>query len=160
MFSFMVWGYIWIGGRSELIFMNPTGTQSVKSREYISTLEQGLLPFYTSDMLFQQDNAPIHKSALTMKWFEDHEINPIKWPPYSPDLNPIENVWALLKRKIAKKYPLLRTSKVNEENKQLLMVAIKDCWDNLKQDTIDTIIKSLPRRLSNVIEYGGGNTKY
>jgi len=41
---------------------------------------------------FMQDNAPIHMAQRIEDWFENHAIPRLSWPPYSPDLNPIENV--------------------------------------------------------------------
>jgi transposase len=40
-------------------------------------------------------------------WFEEHGIWVMDWPPHSPDLNPIENLWHRLKLKIFKLYPEL-----------------------------------------------------
>ena len=43
------------------------------------------------------DNARFHKSEETRSIIEDHGHQPLFLPPYSPDLNPIENYWAILK---------------------------------------------------------------
>ena len=50
---------------------------------------------------FLQDSAPCHKSKKVTKWFQDHpEIELIKWPGNSPDLNPIENCWNWMKNEL------------------------------------------------------------
>ena len=49
--------------------------------------------------IFMQDNEPCHK-AKTVKFLEEEGIAVMKWPPQSPDMNPIENVWKSLERKL------------------------------------------------------------
>jgi transposase len=50
-----------------------------------------------------QDNVPIHKAGAVKQWFENNGIPLLDWPPYSPDLNPIEHLWHLIKTWIQKK---------------------------------------------------------
>lgn len=84
------------------------------SKSYTDALENGLIGFYTPDSIFQQDNARIHTSDHTKLWFEMHGIHMIEWPPHSPDLNPIEVVWSLLKRELFNRYPLLANGRRRE----------------------------------------------
>ena len=75
---------------------------------YIHTVENNLIP--TRDLIFeddsewafQQDNAPCHKAKTLTAWFEENNIRVLQWPARSPDLNPIENLWSVLDRKLTK----------------------------------------------------------
>ena len=49
---------------------------------------------------FQHDNDPKHTSNLVKKYLLDQDYEVINWSPLSPDLNPIENMWILLKRRL------------------------------------------------------------
>ena len=75
-----------------------------------------------------------------MKWFESHNINVLDWPPLSPDLNPIENIWGLMARDIyagGKQF-----SNVYE-----LKTGIQKSWDNIDKKIIKKLVNSMTNRL-------------
>ena len=82
------------------------------ARLYIDVLEEALPDFIEelggiNKVVFMQDNSPIHKAHIITDWLREKKINVIVWPSYLPDLNPIENIWATLKRQIHLWYPQL-----------------------------------------------------
>lgn len=101
---------------------------------------------------FQQDNASCHVSATSRAWFEEGGIKLMKWPPQSPGLNPIENLWADLKKRV---YTHPRAP-----NLEALWEIIEGEWDSTPPDLCQRLVDSMPRRLMAVINAKGGYTKY
>ncbi|ORD93239.1 TC3A [Enterospora canceri] len=91
-------------------------------------------------MTFVQDNASCHKSVKTIKWFKDQNIKLGMHPPQSPDLNPIENVWAWLKRRVN-----LRQHEI--QNKADLWRVLSDEVSRVKPTEIRRHFISMPGRL-------------
>ncbi len=143
----MVWGCVGYNfGRLALI------TTRLNSQMYTSMLETDLLPYGTEfsgpNWHFQQDNARIHDAAFTHQWFEENGIRVIPWPSCSPDLNPIENVWAMLARKVY-------VGHGQYTSKKELQAAIWRCWDQLDPLYLQKLIDGMRGRLVRVIQQNG-----
>ncbi len=75
-----------------------------------------------ADFIFKQDLAPTHTAKGTKIWSNDHGVTVLDWPANSPDLNPIENLWGFVKRK-------MRDTRPN--NADDLKVTIKATWPSI-----------------------------
>ena len=85
-----------------------------------------LLSSINQNAIFQQDNAPVRTAYNVQDALNDIECEIIEWPPYSPDLNPIENLWALLKSEILKRHPELLHLPNNGDTLELLLNAAQE----------------------------------
>ncbi len=119
-------------------------------------LEHFMLPsadklYGDSDFIFQQDLAPAHTAKGTKSWFNDHGVTVLDWPANSPNVNPIENLWGIVKRK-------MRDTRPN--NADDLKAVIKAIWASITPEHCHRLIASMPRRNDAVIHAKGGLTKY
>ncbi|GFW78223.1 transposable element Tcb2 transposase [Trichonephila clavipes] len=77
----------------------------------------------------------------------------MEWPAYSPDMNPIEQVWDALGRQVAGRQPPPQTL-------QELERALLEEWDRILQLVINSLIDSMPQRCSTLLEVRGNHTPY
>jgi transposase len=98
-----------------------------------------------------QDNSPIHASNEVQDWLADNEISKFDFPRYSPDLNPMENPWAYLKRELGHDF---------YENTEQLAAAVQKQWCNIPSEILLALVKSMPDRLEAVRVQRGFKTKY
>ncbi len=105
-------------------------------------------------MYFQQDNAPCHKAQIISDWFLEHdnEFTLLKWPPQSPDLNPIEHLWDVVEREI-------HIMDVQPTNLQQLRDTIMSIWTTISEECIQNLIESMPRRIKTVLKTKGDPTR-
>ncbi len=107
--------------------------------------------FKDADLIFQQDLAPAHNAKSTKSCLNDHGVGVLDWPANSPDLNPIENLWGIVKRKMRNKSP---------KNADELKATVKETWDSIPPQQCHKLITSMPRRIEPVIKSKGAPTKY
>ncbi len=128
----------------------------VNTAIYQEILEHVMLPsayklYGDADFIFQQDMAPAHTAKCTKSWFNDHGVTVLDWPANSADLNPIENLWSIIKRKMRDTRP---------HNADDLKAAIKATWASITPEQCHMLIVSMPRCIDAVIHAKGGLTKY
>ncbi len=125
--SVMLWAAMSSAGVGPLCFLKST----VNAAIYQEILEHFMLPsadklYGDADFIFQQDLAPAHTAKCTKSCFNDHGVTVLDWPANSPDLNPMENLWGIVKRK-------MRDTRPN--NADDLKVAIKATWASITRSS-------------------------
>ena len=153
--SVSVWGCMTSAGTGPLVFYEGR----VNGQAYIQIIGDALPRFIgavfskkSDNWLYMQDNAPPHKSKFAMKWFERNNIPVMQWPPSSPDLNPIENLWDMIDERLKKMHPKTLVQ---------LKAMIKEIWADFEANTCKHLVDSMPRRLKQCqIVKGGTMSKY
>jgi len=94
--------------------------------------------------------SPLRRARIIEEWFDIHGIPRLDWAPYSPDLNPIKNIWAILKQRILERWPHLLDQGSGQEALDALVRAIVIEWNDLEQEIIDATMRSLDSRINAV----------
>jgi hypothetical protein len=116
---------------------------------YIDILDIAMLP--SADILYGIEERPynwifMHDNDPKLNWFDEVGVSVLEWPAYSPDLNPIENLWFQL-------YIECKERKCNNEEE--LMNTVKKGWNAIPTTRVQDLIDSLSRRIQAVIKFNG-----
>ena len=123
--------------------------QNVNAEIYQEMLKKNLFKraeWKSNNFVLMQDGAPAHRAASTKEFLAAHNVELLPWPPHSPDLNPIENLWAIIKRK-------LRVTCFTKQDE--LENEINRVWDAIPMKTVNRLVNSFPKRLDKCEENGG-----
>jgi len=151
----MIWGCMTAFGHRYMYQINETMDQDV----YILILEDCLLKtikwykLKSKDIIFQHDNDPKHGAGRVQEWLKKRPFETLIWPAQSPDLNPIEHLWAILKRQL--------NQYERPSNGMLeLWERVERIWNNIDKDICLKLVESMPRRIKAVLKAKGRWTDY
>ena len=151
--NIMVWGCFSGRGVGPLVRVDG----KMDRFQYLGILEQQMLPHAEENMpllwMFQHDNDLKHTSAIVKQWLRDNQVNVMRWPAQSPDLNPIENIWEELDRRLRQR------RKEKFKNQDDLFEELNTVWHSISQNDIDKLIVSMKSRCIEVIKAKGFATR-
>lgn len=155
------------GGGSVMVWAGMLGARKtdmwkcegrVNSHQYCKILDKTLIPFVKKHprkkFTFQQDGAKIHTSQYTRKYLAGHKVETMKWPANSPDLNPIENIWGILARKV------YDHGRKQYFSKEALEKAIFKHWKKIEVHECKKVIGTMPKRCAELLVNNGKKVHY
>ena len=167
----MVWGGMSVKALTRLHFV-PAG-KTVTANYYVNTiLEKNLkhclnrrrttgsvtenkMVENVGSVILQQDGTAAHTSKLAQEWCSDNLPNFIRkdeWPGNSADLNPIENLRPILKVEVYKGQEPTTMKPLRRK--------LQNAWSNLSQETLESLVHSMPKRIKAVLNERGGQSGY
>lgn len=151
--SIMIWGAVGYGYKSPLVFIQNT----MNADAYVHILDTILIPtahkVYRSHWRLIHDNSPIHTAIMTQNFIFRRYLDVLAIPPYSPDLNIIENVWSLLTSRVF-------SDGIPKKTVAELREAIIQAWDQIEMTQIHACIDSMYNRMHDIQFSMGEHTKY
>lgn len=152
--SMDVWAGISVRGKTKLCFYEG----GLNAQSYQQILKKALVPAARgwfkdnqSGWQLQQDKATAHTAKSTMRFLEQEDVTVVEgWPPKGDDINPIENLWAILDERLeGKKF----------KTKNGMKKALLEIWKQVDEQLLHNLVDSVPNRLRRIIKAKGGSIK-
>jgi transposase len=141
------------------LYILPEG-ENMTSKRYHYVLQRYFIPFYNrmrakygDEVVMQEDNAPWHITKIITRYLANKGIYRMPWPPQSPDLNPIENLWKYVKDIIDK-------CKHRCRNAADMRYVLQEVWPQIEPEFLLKLCDSVPKRIDACLKNKGGATKY
>jgi transposase len=146
----LAWGGFCVEGKTSLFCFR----QIMDAKFYVEIIGRHMpeiIGMLGNHWRFQQDNDPKHTSRIAKAYLQENVPNIMDWPSNSPDLNPIENLWAIVKRNVEKRMP---------QNIGDLEQFMDEEWQNIPNSVLISLVNSMPRRCQLIIDGNGERISY
>lgn len=153
--SVMVWGAFTATSKLPLALM-PPGRRT--AADFVEIVYDGFLGLFlntqndAAGLVLMEDGAPVHRSKAPKDWREQRHIEKLVWPANSPDLNPIENIWKLLKDRVQKND--------KPKNPDTMWTILEAEWRAIPESKLESLVASMPERIKAVLAARGGHTRW
>ena len=138
----------------------PRGTRMNQTRYTEEILKPHFVPFYKKmkrkygkKVVIQENGAKYHFAPIPTTYKDSQKVQRMDWPPSSPDLSPIENLWKQLKDSISERRHRIKSILEME-------VALQQEWAKIAKETLEKLMESMPKRMAQMLKNNGGSTKY
>jgi transposase len=155
----MIWGAIGYNWKSPLVFVKDAGpgvqklgeadeTRNVTAARYVRTCLSRIVPaLQGANRIFMQDGAKAHTARSTARYLEKKGVRVMEgWPSHSPDLNPIEKLWSIVKKRVSDKAPITLSQ---------LKTAVSQVWDEIPMSTINNLVCGFHKKCEECIARNG-----
>lgn len=146
----MVWGCLTIHGPGSLKIIDGILVKEkyidILANELINTMENYEMD--ENQVIFQHDNDPKHTAKIIKTWLSSRPFDTLIWPAQSPDLNPIEHLWAWIKQRL-NNYDTAPTGILD------LKTRIREVWSTFGVDECTKLIHSMPSRINELYQNKG-----
>jgi len=149
--SVMLWGCMSAAGTGRLRFIEGIMDRFLYKEILTSEMLPSAQTLIGRNYIFQRDNDPKHTSKIVKEFLAQKKVRVLDWPAMSPDLNPIEQIWQLLKVKVKARNP---------SGIPALKTIIQEEWNKIAAPVCEKYVNSMTRRLQAVINANGAHTKY
>jgi len=154
-----VWGCFMDTTLGPLVIL-PKGARMNQTRYTEEILKPHFVPFYKKmrrkygrEVVMQEDGAKYHFAPIPAAYKESHKVQRLDWPPQSPDLSPIENLWKQLKDRISARKHRIRSI-------QEMEIALQQEWAKIEEEVLERLMESMPNRINLMLANKGGSIKY
>ena len=147
----MVWGFFSYRGKGHLCIL--PRNETLPAKKYKDLLKEHLVKGLRSHRCryYQHDGASCHTAKSVNRFLKQEKIEVIKWPVNSPDIAPIENCWGYMEGKMKDK---------DISSIEKLEHVLKDTWREIPKGYFQSLVKSMPKTLKQLIDKKGRMLKY